>query len=250
MANRCASVDDTWAHLPAPAPSPWTARPTWLSPVGAAFEDDALTAALWASMSPPVGATAAASSSASYCSASPTPSSSTTTTTTSSASAEILAISSARPGNGGGPARAVLAGPTGRVSKRKPRPSRRAHTTYISADPADFRRMVQEVTGYPVSGADAAFAAAASSSTPAPRFASAPACVLPTLDTSAFLLDSASPQQQPERPKNKPTFVSPTMAAFSVADEASSLLQELEAMVSAPPAIASAFPTLESWGMI
>ncbi|KAG8052605.1 hypothetical protein GUJ93_ZPchr0001g29495 [Zizania palustris] len=244
MASRCASVDGT-CHLPAPVPSLWPSRPTWLSPVGAAFEDDALTAALWASMSPPVGAAAAASSSASYCSASP--SSSTTTTTTSSASAEILASSSARPGNGDGPARAALVGPTGRVSKRKPRPSRRAHTTYISADPADFRRMVQEITGYPVSGADAA---APSSSTPAPRFASAPACVLPTLDTSAFLLDSAAPQQQPERPKNKPTFVSPTMVTFLVADEASSLLQELEAMVNAPPAIASAFPTLESWGMI
>ncbi|KAG8045217.1 hypothetical protein GUJ93_ZPchr0008g13246 [Zizania palustris] len=217
MANRCASLDATWACLPG------AAHPSWLSPVGAAFEDDALTAALWASMWPPVGAAAASSSSSSYCSASPTPSSSTTTTT-----------SSARPGNGG-PARAAWAGPTGRVSKRKPRPSRRAHTTYISADPADFRRMVQEITGYPVPGADAGTAfAAASSSTTAPWPSAAPACVLPTLDTSAFLLDSASPP--PPQPKYNPTVISPTMAAFpaavAVADEASSLLQELEAMYS------------------
>ncbi|KAL5220681.1 hypothetical protein ABZP36_025394 [Zizania latifolia] len=165
MANRCASLDATWACLPGPAPSPWAAHPSWLSPVGASFEDDALTAALWASMSPPVGAAAASSSSNSYCSASPTPSSSTTTTTS---SAEILAATSARPGNGG-PARAAASPP-------------------------------------------------------------------------------------PPQPKYNPTVVSPTMATFPVAaaagDEASSLLQELEAMVSAPPAVAPAFPTLESWGMI
>ncbi|KAF0917494.1 hypothetical protein E2562_020606 [Oryza meyeriana var. granulata] len=112
MANRCVSLDATWAHLPAP-------HPTWLSP------DDALTAALWASMAP--------------------------------------------------------SAPTGRVSKRKPRPSRRAHTTYISADPADFRRMVQEITGLPIPGAaDTAYASVRSS--PAPQPAEL-ACVLPTLDT-------------------------------------------------------------------
>ncbi|EEE52694.1 hypothetical protein OsJ_35091 [Oryza sativa Japonica Group] len=34
-----------------------------------------------------------------------------------------------------------------RIAKRRPRPSRRLPTTYISADPANFRRMVHQVTG-------------------------------------------------------------------------------------------------------
>ncbi|XP_073157155.1 calmodulin-binding protein 25 [Henckelia pumila] len=37
--------------------------------------------------------------------------------------------------------------PTGRVTKRKPRASKRATTTFITADPSNFRQMVQQVTG-------------------------------------------------------------------------------------------------------
>lgn len=37
--------------------------------------------------------------------------------------------------------------PTGRAGKRRPRASKRAPTTYISTDPANFRLMVQHVTG-------------------------------------------------------------------------------------------------------
>lgn len=37
--------------------------------------------------------------------------------------------------------------PTGRVGKRKGRVARRASTTYITADPANFREMVQRMTG-------------------------------------------------------------------------------------------------------
>ncbi|KAJ0972037.1 hypothetical protein J5N97_019996 [Dioscorea zingiberensis] len=38
-------------------------------------------------------------------------------------------------------------GPAGRVGKRKTRVARRATTTYITADPANFREMVQRMTG-------------------------------------------------------------------------------------------------------
>uniref|UniRef100_A0A0D9UZN6 VQ domain-containing protein n=1 Tax=Leersia perrieri TaxID=77586 RepID=A0A0D9UZN6_9ORYZ len=240
MANRCVSLDATWAHLPAPPPPP---PATWLS---TAFADDALTAALWASMSPSSAATGAASY-RSAASPSPTPSSS-TTTTTSSASAGGVDILAATP------ARAATR-PTGRVAKRKPRPSRhRAHTTYISADPADFRRMVQEITGFPAVPGAAVYA----SSTPAPHHTTsasattALACVLPTLDTSAFLLDRASPPPEPKR-KTTTTAVSPATAMASTSPapehEASSsmlMLQELEEMMSS----SAAYPTLESWGMI
>lgn len=227
MANRCVSLDATWAHLPAPPPPPQ--HHTWLSPAA----DDAITAALWASMAP--------SSASSYCgsAASPTPSTSTTTTSSSAASAEILA---------GGGARAATR-PSGRVSKRKPRPSRRAHTTYITADPADFRRMVQEITGFPVPGAHTAYPSASASS--APHAAAALACVLPTLDTSAFLLDRASPpppppQPQPGRKNDKtPTTTMASTPPQPPAAASSLLLQELEELIGA-----SAFPTLESWGMI
>ncbi|MQK22112.1 VQ motif-containing protein, partial [Escherichia coli] len=39
------------------------------------------------------------------------------------------------------------AGATGKVSKRKSRASKRSQTTFITADPANFRQMVQQVTG-------------------------------------------------------------------------------------------------------
>nr|CBX25219.1 hypothetical_protein [Oryza brachyantha] len=71
-----------------------------------------------------------------------------------------------------------------RVAKRRPRPSRRQPTTYISADPANFRRMVHQFTG-------------ADDLPPPPPALSPPTelvrpvrapLMLPTLDTSAFLL--------------------------------------------------------------
>ncbi|KAL5205123.1 hypothetical protein ABZP36_009994 [Zizania latifolia] len=84
-----------------------------------------------------------------------------------------------------------------RVAKRRPRPSRRLPTTYISADPANFRRMVHQVTG----AADLRPPPPPAPSTrqPAEPFrpvptppgsagAGAGALMLPTLDTSAYLL--------------------------------------------------------------
>ncbi|KAL6626373.1 hypothetical protein ACP70R_030099 [Stipagrostis hirtigluma subsp. patula] len=201
MANRCAGLDPTWAHLPAPAPT-LTAHaaaghcsrssPAWLLSPAAAFENEALTSALRASMAP--AHTPAAASSASYPT---TPSSSST-----SSASELLSGAhdhdAPAASRGPGPARDLIARPAGgRVAKpkRKPRPSRRTQTTYITADPANFRRMVQEITGLAVVRSTSI----SSITAPAPAAATAPswtpppqACALPTLDTSAFLLDRAA----------------------------------------------------------
>lgn len=238
MANTCASLDTAWSHLPASAPAPWQYA-AWFSSAAAAFENDALATAL-----------ARASASASASPSSPTPSSSTTTTSSASElscapyDAPALPAVSRRPGSA---AAAAARHCTGRVSKRKPRVSRRPQTTYITADPANFRRMVQEITGYALPGAERA------SVVPAPPRPDPLAFVLPTLDTSAcFLLDQGQapslPQQRWEDKTSGGAAAATAMPAM--ADDSSlRLMQELEAMVSAPPAVSS-FPTLESWGMI
>ena len=83
---------------------------------------------------------------------------------------------------------------TRRATKRRPRPSRKLPTTYITADPASFRRMVHQVTGaddlLPAHPPEAALCR------PAPYRAGAAGpggalTTLPTLDTSAFLLGAA-----------------------------------------------------------
>nr|CAD1817377.1 unnamed protein product [Ananas comosus var. bracteatus] len=86
-----------------------------------------------------------------------------------------------------------------RISKRRSRASKRLPTTYISVDPANFRRMVQEVTGVRFGEGDGPAEPAPARPDPslfaADRAASGlppqPSCGLPTLDTSAFLLDRA-----------------------------------------------------------
>nr|UFM55680.1 VQ motif-containing protein [Zea mays] len=77
---------------------------------------------------------------------------------------------------------------------RRPRPSRKLPTTYISADAASFRRMVHQVTGAGV-GADAVHQATEQLlCRPAPpsRAVLSTATLVPTLDTSAFLLDAGA----------------------------------------------------------
>ncbi|XP_004971544.2 calmodulin-binding protein 25 [Setaria italica] len=185
MANPCAALDPTWAHLPAPAPTHVAASHYCLFPA-AAFENEALTSALRASMAPAHAAAAAKSL------VSPAvPSSSTSSASEILSSGHDAPAPASRPPAAGRPPARALKGPkVGRVSKRKPRPSRRAQTTYITADPADFRRMVQEITGLPVPG-PASSSPAASGAAAAPSWTPAPAPLLPTLDTSAFLLDAS-----------------------------------------------------------
>jgi hypothetical protein len=129
--------------------------------------------------------------------------------------------------------------------------------------------MVQEITGLPVpvsvpgrpssSSSSSSFPSAASEAAVPNWTTPAPACVLPTLDTSAFLLDRAAVPAAPEDkiPGGGNASSTATDAAVAVAaaagnnddDDDSAALLELEALVSAA-AGECGFPTLESWGII
>ncbi|XP_062197814.1 calmodulin-binding protein 25-like [Phragmites australis] len=129
---------------------------------------------------------------------------------------------------------------TRRAAKRRPRPSRRLPTTYISADLASFRRMVHQVTG----ADDLPLPPPEVLHRPAPtRKALGPgtgALVLPTLDTSAFLLGTAG----------VPARAGALCDASAVLAPAPAL--EVEADGGGGPAYNSSagncgFPTLDSW---
>ncbi|WMV52590.1 hypothetical protein MTR67_045975 [Solanum verrucosum] len=93
--------------------------------------------------------------------------------------------------NGGG-------GVSKKIVKRKPRASKRASTTYITADVDSFRQMVQQVTGARISGNGQL--SVSSILKPEPRRPVdrvQPVSCLPTLDTSAFLLDPTSSFMHP-----------------------------------------------------
>ncbi|OMO90772.1 VQ motif-containing protein [Corchorus capsularis] len=92
---------------------------------------------------------------------------------------------------------------TGKVSKRKTRASKRSQTTFITADPANFRQMVQQVTGVRFGNVQMSMNPILK---PEPQRlggggrlpngavgAGVGAGCLPTLDTSAFLLDNQPP---------------------------------------------------------
>uniref|UniRef100_A0A7N0VF65 VQ domain-containing protein n=1 Tax=Kalanchoe fedtschenkoi TaxID=63787 RepID=A0A7N0VF65_KALFE len=139
------------------------------------------------------------------------------------------------------PKRRVAATARGRIAKRKSRATKKNLTTFIEADPANFRQMVQRVTGVRFD--------AASSPAPLPPLSQLllkpeprrpigrlySAC-LPTLDTSSFLLDYRNSHQSPQTQNLKadgPFYSSGDSAAASSHGGAA------EALAS--------FPTLESW---
>lgn len=119
---------------------------------------------------------------------------------------------------------------SGKITKRKSRASKRSPTTFITADPANFRQMVQQVTGIRFGGSAAP---ASSVLKPEPqRVGNRMQVCLPTLDTSAFLLDHHHQQVV------GPTVVPPSSAGqVSFAPDCSGL--DFETFPS--------FPTLESW---
>ncbi|KDP37839.1 hypothetical protein JCGZ_06394 [Jatropha curcas] len=139
---------------------------------------------------------------------------------------------------------------SGKVSKRKSRASKRSQTTFITADPANFRQMVQQVTGVRFGNAQLPPVPVLKPEPqrPGTRLHAAAGC-LPTLDTSAFLLDH---HQQPQM------VVSVTPGSGSGTGSGSG---PGPATVSFPqPVVAdggptagldydtfSSFPTLESW---
>ncbi|KAL3632608.1 hypothetical protein CASFOL_025592 [Castilleja foliolosa] len=112
----------------------------------------------------------------------------------------------------------------GRVAKRKSRASKRATTTFINADAANFRQMVQQVTGVRFAG-DLPSAILK----PEPHRVMSRVQMgggLPTFDTSTFLLDGPVS-----------TMVSQPPTAATVAADRSGL--DFDSFYS--------FPTLESW---
>ncbi|KAI4319647.1 hypothetical protein MLD38_033224 [Melastoma candidum] len=162
---------------------------------------------------------------------------------------------------------------SGKVTKRKPRATKRSQTTFITADAANFRQMVQQVTGSRLGHlptANLGRILRPEPHRPGNRFtvpsrgnlvsshgddaclASIGSC-LPTLDTSAFLLDSHRQQDNDQHKHHRQQ------------QELQQLQQEQQGMmemigqvgsvdmVSSPSALGEDFmtygsiPTLESW---
>lgn len=122
----------------------------------------------------------------------------------------------------------------GKITKRKSRASKRSTTTFITADPANFRQMVQQVTGVNF-GAGQLPVSAVLKPEPQRAFNRFQGC-LPTLDTSAFLLEhhqqvtgpTSTANTQPGMGYTPPGLVAEGGAGF-----------DFESF--------SGFPTLESW---
>ncbi|GMH28302.1 hypothetical protein Nepgr_030145 [Nepenthes gracilis] len=131
--------------------------------------------------------------------------------------------------------------PRRKVTKRKSCASNRSRTMFITADPANFRQMVQQLTGvrYVNGQLPAAPVLKPEPQRPAGGFVSRLEGSLPTLDTSAFLLDHL--QQQVIR--------GPVVAVG--ADAAMSFAPAVPAAYGGEsgPDFGSfgCFPTLESW---
>ncbi|PKU76086.1 calmodulin-binding protein 25-like [Dendrobium catenatum] len=125
----------------------------------------------------------------------------------------------------------ISCSPAKKITKRKSRASKRSPTTYINADPANFRRMVQEVTGIRLGEGGMPVEAVVR---PEPQRsgmgrAGQAQGYLPTLDTSALLLDRAG-------------IVGPASAGCgSFGPVVDSPVFDFEPF--------PIFPTLESWGM-
>lgn len=129
--------------------------------------------------------------------------------------------------------RNAAAGTTsGRIIKRKSRASKRNTTTFITADPANFRQMVQEVTGVRfVNGQMPVYGPVLKPEPQRASFTRLQGC-LPTLDTSAFLLNHHN--QQVVGPSSTTAIAQPLQV---VSDGGSGF--DFESF--------SSFPTLESW---
>ncbi|GMN60761.1 hypothetical protein TIFTF001_029846 [Ficus carica] len=148
----------------------------------------------------------------------------------------------------------------GKVSKRKSRATKRSQTTFITADPANFRQMVQQVTGVRFGGGAAAVQfGSAPILKPEPQRAcgaarfplSAAAACLPTLDTSALLLDHHNINNNNNN--NQQTPVGSTTAITSLVGVGAGSMPAIGSTFTEAGAggldfdAFPSFPTLESW---
>ncbi|KAL9240049.1 hypothetical protein vseg_014310 [Gypsophila vaccaria] len=111
-----------------------------------------------------------------------------------------------------------------KITKRKARKSKRSTTTFIIADPDNFRQMVQQVTGVQFGSVSGLILK------PEPhRVGFGSGQLLPTLDTSAFLLDNVGPRNVGNGPQGFGPVVGPNGGPGFDFDGL------------------NCFPTLESW---
>ncbi|KAM1576875.1 hypothetical protein ACFX15_032603 [Malus domestica] len=91
-----------------------------------------------------------------------------------------------------------VANGSGKVSKRKSPASKRSQTTFITADLSNFRQMVQQVTGVRFGNGQVTMPSVLKPEPqrPGSRLAGVVGLCMPTLDTSAYLLDQ--PNQEPQ----------------------------------------------------
>ncbi|XP_031259242.1 calmodulin-binding protein 25-like [Pistacia vera] len=141
-----------------------------------------------------------------------------------------------------------VSGPnSGKISKRKSRASKRTQTTFITADPANFRQMVQQVTGAKYGNSQGSVPSILKPEPQRlggrlPGIGHGGGC-LPTLDTSAFLLDHH--QQQVAMGSGSGPVGGPGVGSgpfnfqTSVMGDGGSSGFDFDAL--------SSFPTLESW---
>ncbi|WOG98163.1 hypothetical protein DCAR_0417504 [Daucus carota subsp. sativus] len=122
----------------------------------------------------------------------------------------------------------------GKITKRKSRASKKNTTTFITADPSNFRQMVQQVTGVKFGNAQVPVASVLK---PEPqRMVNRFQGCLPTLDTSAFLLDHHVAAANAPVMSQQPTM---GYGTAGVAAEGGGAGFDFESF--------SGFPTLESW---
>ncbi|KAM1160171.1 hypothetical protein ACFX19_033818 [Malus domestica] len=91
-----------------------------------------------------------------------------------------------------------VANGSGKVSKRKSPASKRSQTTFITADPSNFRQMVQQVTGVRFGNGQVTMPSVLKPEPqrPGSRLAGGVGLCMPTLDTSAYLLDQPNQETQ------------------------------------------------------
>lgn len=123
------------------------------------------------------------------------------------AAAKSPSVSGSDPDGSGGRRRNIIGVSKGKVTKRKSRAATKNTTTFFKADPENFRRMVQEVTGFRVGDGQVPVAQVVK---PEPqRLVDMVPGSWPTLDTSAYVVGGGHRQQQQQQQGVGPTYTVP-----------------------------------------